>query len=71
MTSTPLIPRRVQLELYFWDATILLISAARHLVRLMPSRLPIDKRTAILILTWMGWILAGLVSGWVLGVSGA
>lgn len=71
MSSTPLIPKRVQMEILFWDVTILLITAARHLVRCLPSGLPIDKKTTVLILTWMAWILAGLASGWVLGVAGA
>lgn len=69
MASTPLTTKHINLEIVFWDLTILLITLARDILRAMPSRLPFDKQLLTTLLGWMVWILAGLSSGWVLGVT--
>lgn len=68
MAPTPLFTKRVNLEIVFWDLTILLITIARDILRAMPSRLPFDKQLLTMLLGWMMWIVAGLSSGWILGI---
>lgn len=69
MTSTPFSKKRLNLEIIFWDLTILLITLARDLLRAMPSRLPIDKQLLSKLVFWFLWGLAGLSTGWLLGIA--
>lgn len=68
MASTSLRNKRINLEILFWDFTILVITLIREVVRKMPTRLPFDRTRLISLLSWMAWILAGLSSGWLLGI---
>lgn len=64
MAPTPLTTKRINLEIVFWDLTILLITQIRNIVCLLPARLPINTRWFTSILPWMLWILAGFSAGW-------
>ena len=69
MTSINLPSKRLNLEIIFWDVTILLINLMRSIVRAIPTSLPVSKRALIKLLTWMGWVLAGLSLGWGVGLA--
>ena len=68
MAPIQLPTKRINLEIIFWDLTILSITLLHRFVGALLSRLTFDKKWWGTLLTWTLWILAGLACGWFLGV---
>ena len=60
--------KRINLEIVFWDLAILIMTLLRHVVGTLLTRLNVDRQVRSTVLTWALWIVAGLSSGWLLGV---
>ena len=69
MASINLPTKRINLEIIFWDLTIFLITLVRSVVRALPASLSINRKVLVTLMTWAGWILAGLSLGWFLGIA--